>query len=153
MYKRQVNSSLKIKHEDINNLTIEDICIAARNGDELSITMLKEAARYIGIGITNLINILNPTAIVVVGEIFENTTHAIETLNEIVKNRGLKLSSENVKIAIAHADIIYGTNRRLKLTPLDSIAIISELPAIFDVKKITAIKVNSGLNWFAIYGR
>lgn len=60
--------------------------------------MLKEAARYIGIGITNLINILNPTAIVVVGEIFENTTHAIETLNEIVKNRGLKLSSENVKI-------------------------------------------------------
>ena len=46
----------------------------------------------------NLINILNPTAIVVVGEIFENTTHAIETLNEIVKNRGLKLSSENVKI-------------------------------------------------------
>ena len=98
LIKQGVNSSLKIKHEDINNLTIEDICIAARNGDELSITMLKEAARYIGIGITNLINILNPTAIVVVGEIFENTTHAIETLNEIVKNRGLKLSSENVKI-------------------------------------------------------
>ena len=46
----------------------------------------------------NLINILNPTAIVVVGEIFENTFYAIETLNEIVKNRGMKLSSENVKI-------------------------------------------------------
>ena len=45
-----------------------------------------------------LINILNPTAIVVVGEIFENTTHTIETLSEIVKNRGLKLSSENVRI-------------------------------------------------------
>ena len=64
----------------------------------MSITILKEAARYIGIAITNLINILNPTAIVVVGEIFENTTYTIETLNEIVKNRGLKLSSENVRI-------------------------------------------------------
>ena len=30
LIKQGVNSSLKIKHEDINNLTIEDICIAAR---------------------------------------------------------------------------------------------------------------------------
>ena len=44
------------------------------------------------------------------------------------------------------ADTIYGTNRRLKLTPLDKMAIISELSAIFDVKKITAMKVNNGLN-------
>ena len=83
---------------DINQLTIEDISEAAKLGDELAISILKEAARYIGIAITNLINILNPTAIVVVGEIFENTFYAIETLNEIVKNRGLKLSSENVRI-------------------------------------------------------
>lgn len=87
-----------LNEKDVNKLNINDICDAAKNGDELSITILKEAARYIGIGITNLINILNPTAIVVVGEMFENTTYAIETLNEIVKNRGLKLSSENVRI-------------------------------------------------------
>ena len=98
LIKQGVNSSLSKEIDDINNLSIEDICKAANDGDELSITILKEAARYIGIAITNLINILNPTAIVVVGEIFENTTHTIETLNEIIKNRGLKLSSENVKI-------------------------------------------------------
>lgn len=33
--------------------------------------------------------------------------------------------------------------------PDDIIAIISELPANFEVKKITAINVNSGLNWLA----
>lgn len=98
LIKQGVNSSLSKDIDDINNLSIEDICKAANNGDELSITILKEAARYIGIAITNLINILNPTAIVVVGEIFENTTHTVETLSEIVKNRGLKLSSENVRI-------------------------------------------------------
>ncbi|MDU2122322.1 MAG: ROK family transcriptional regulator [Clostridium celatum] len=98
LIKQGVNSSLSKDIDDINNLSIEDICKAANDGDELSITILKEAARYIGIAITNLINILNPTAIVVVGEIFENTTHTIETLSEIVKNRGLKLSSENVRI-------------------------------------------------------
>ena len=98
LIKQGVNSSLSKAIDDINDLLIEDICKAANDGDELSITILKEAARYIGIAITNLINILNPTAIVVVGEIFENTTHTIETLSEIVKNRGLKLSSENVRI-------------------------------------------------------
>ena len=98
LIKQGVNSSLSRDVNDINNLSIEDICKAAKEGDELSITILKEAARYIGVAITNLINILNPTSIVVVGEIFENTTYTIETLNEIVKNRGLKLLSENVRI-------------------------------------------------------
>lgn len=98
LIKQGVNSSLSRDVNDINNLSIEDICKAAKEGDVLSITILKEAARYIGVAITNLINILNPTAIVVVGEIFENTTYTIETLNEIVKNRGLKLLSENVRI-------------------------------------------------------
>ena len=65
LIKQGVNSSLSKEIDDINNLSIEDICKAANNGDELSITILKEAARYIGIAITNLINILNPTAIVV----------------------------------------------------------------------------------------
>ena len=98
LIKQGTNSVLKELKADINQLTIEDISEAAKLEDELAISIIKEAARYIGIAITNLINILNPTAIVVVGEIFENTFYAIETLNEIVKNRGMKLSSENVKI-------------------------------------------------------
>ena len=98
LIKQGANSILKDIKEDINDLTIDDICYAAKLEDELAISIIKESSRYIGIAITNLINILNPTAIVVVGEIFENTFYAIETLNEIVKNRGMKLSSENVKI-------------------------------------------------------
>ena len=98
LIKQGTNSVLKELKADINQLTIEDISEAAKLEDELAISIIKEAARYIGIAITNLINILNPTSIVVVGEIFENTFNAIETLNEIVKNRGMKLSSENVRI-------------------------------------------------------
>lgn len=98
LIKQGANSILKDIKEDINDLSIDDVCYAAKLGDELAISIIKESARYIGIAITNLINILNPTEIVVVGEIFENTSYAIETLNEIVKNRGMKLSSENIKI-------------------------------------------------------
>ena len=50
------------------------------------------------------------------------------------------------------ADIPYGNINRLKLIPLASIAIISELSASREVKKITAMNVNSGLNRLAKYG-
>ena len=44
---------------------------------------------------------------------------------------------------------IYGRISRLNDTPAASIAMISELPASFDVKNITAIKTNSGLKRLA----
>ena len=46
------------------------------------------------------------------------------------------------------ADIIKGFSRRVKLIPLFRIAIISVLFAILEVKKITEIKINRGLNRF-----
>lgn len=96
--KQGANSILTLEDKDINNIDINDVCLAAEQGDELSIVALKEAARYIGIAITNLINILNPTAIVVVGEIFQNTSYTVETLNQIVKRRSLSLPAEKIKI-------------------------------------------------------
>jgi hypothetical protein len=54
--------------------------------------------------------------------------------------------------AIIAAEIKYGNIILLKLTPLARMAIISVLPAILEVKKITAMNVNSGLNIFTKYG-
>ena len=53
-----------------------------------------------------------------------------------------------VKDSIANnpADSIYGRKNLLKLTPLLRIEMTSVLLAIFEVKKITATKVNNGLN-------
>lgn len=57
--------------------------------------------------------------------------------------------SMNVAAAIMAADTMYGRMSLRKLMPVDIIAIISLLPASFDVKKITAMNVNSGENWLA----
>ena len=67
-------------------------------GDELASNVLKDASRYIGIAITNLVNILNPKLIVMVGEIFENNFYILDTLTDVVKQRGLRISSEKTKI-------------------------------------------------------
>jgi hypothetical protein len=50
--------------------------------------------------------------------------------------------------AITSAERKYGSINLLKLTPLANMAMISVLVAILDVKKITAMNVNSGLNIF-----
>ena len=50
------------------------------------------------------------------------------------------------------AQIKQGLKKRLKLTPPASMATISELLAIFEVKKITEIKIKSGLNMLAKQG-
>jgi hypothetical protein len=51
--------------------------------------------------------------------------------------------------AIIDAEIRYGTIILWKLIPDAKVAMISELSAIFDVKNITAMNVNNGLNRLA----
>ena len=96
--KQGVSTLLTNEVEDIEKISVRDISIAASKGDELSISVLKETARYIGVGISGLVNILNPKLIVLVGDIFEQDKIMIETLSEVVKKRGLRISTENVKI-------------------------------------------------------
>lgn len=96
--KQGVQSSiLDIKEKD-DEITINDICIAAINNDELCSNVLKEAAKYIGIAISNLVNILNPKLIIMVGEVFERNLYTLEAVSDVVKKRGLKISAEKVKI-------------------------------------------------------
>jgi glucokinase len=48
-------------------LTAEDIYKAALDGDNLARELLKNAGRYLGIGIANMINIMSPQAIILAG--------------------------------------------------------------------------------------
>lgn len=98
LIKRGESTSLIEIRDDIEKIELRDVCIEAVKGDELSIFILKETAKYIGIAVANLVSILNPTEIVLVGEIFEYSNHAKNAIENIVQRRGLKVSSENLKI-------------------------------------------------------
>jgi hypothetical protein len=58
----------------------------------------------------------------------------------------IKWFNTNESTVIKVAPIMYGLKILLKLVPLDKIATNSVLAAIFDVKKITEMKVKRGLN-------
>jgi len=64
------NSSLNDTSKyDPGNLSTLDICSEALQGDELSRQILDETGGYLGIGLSSLINILNPEVIVIGGRI------------------------------------------------------------------------------------
>ena len=52
---------------NVYKLTPEDIYKAALDGDVLSRELLKNAGRYLGIGIANMINMMSPDAIILAG--------------------------------------------------------------------------------------
>jgi glucokinase len=61
-------SDLRKFHQgNIYKLTPEDIYHAALDGDNLSRDVLREAGRYLGVGISNVINVLSPEAIILSG--------------------------------------------------------------------------------------
>ena len=50
-------------------LTIDDVIVAAKNGDSVAVAELKTSGRYLGIGIANVIKAVDPGAIIIGGHI------------------------------------------------------------------------------------
>lgn len=63
-----VDSSLRKLYEgNFYKLTAEDVYNMALDGDNLSRDILREAGRYLGIGISNVVNIFSPEAVILAG--------------------------------------------------------------------------------------
>jgi glucokinase len=69
------------------NLTTLDICSEAIEGDKFSQNILDETGVYLGIGLSSLINLLNPEIIVIGGRIAECPYNFIEKGIEEAKRR------------------------------------------------------------------
>ena len=52
---------------NIYRITTEDVYRAARDGDTLARGILKDAGRYLGVGIANMVNLFSPQAVILAG--------------------------------------------------------------------------------------
>ncbi|HKX27204.1 MAG TPA: ROK family transcriptional regulator [Blastocatellia bacterium] len=55
--------------EEIASFTIEDLIVRARTGDAVAVSALQSTARYLGLGLSSVINAVDPTRIYIGGEI------------------------------------------------------------------------------------
>ena len=72
-------------NNDLAAVTSEIVMDAARDGDELALKIVDETARYMAIGLGNIINILNPQ-IVIVGTILVKASDLLlEPIREYIR--------------------------------------------------------------------
>ena len=88
---------------DVNKVNAETVHKAARKGDTLAKELIAQLACYVGVGLTNLINIFNPELIVIGG--------GLSNIGDMLLEPAYKLAGERVNktafasVRFAHAEL------------------------------------------------
>ena len=84
-----------------DNVTAKTIADAAVNGDKLANAIYRRCGEKLGLGISILIDILNPEKIVI-GSIYQRSGFLLaDAMNETIKKEALAISAECCKIVPA----------------------------------------------------
>jgi len=92
-------------------LRAHDITAAVRDGDSLARDEVKKASRFVGIAVANLIDLFNPTRIIIGGQLAEAGEIVINTVRETAQRRTYPLSfsdTQIVKSALAADSVCIG---------------------------------------------
>jgi len=94
-----VYSSLSDKIDEIyRNDDVKAIAQAAEEGDKSAFEILDKTGMYIGIGIATLINILNPSMVILGGGITRSGEVLLSSINQTVRKQALGIISRTVSI-------------------------------------------------------
>ncbi len=98
----------KMTLNNSHNITGKLIYEAAIKGDELSKEVLKGAGIALGIGLTNIIHILNPERIVIGGGVSNAGDFVLGSVKETIAKRALTMAAKKTDIVISKSGE-YGT--------------------------------------------
>ena len=90
-----------LSEKDINSLTAQDVAEAARRGDLPAQEILKRSGTYIGIAIAGLINLINPSTVIIGGGVAQVGDLLTASIRQAVRERSLRASEHGVKITTA----------------------------------------------------
>lgn len=82
-------------------LSGRDLTAAARKGDLFARNVLADTGRYLGIGLANLVNLLNPRRIILNGGVFAAGDYVLDSLKKTVRKRALTLPAHDVAIEVS----------------------------------------------------
>lgn len=79
----------------------EEMVEKAHSGDQKALQIINNAGEYLGTGISNLVNLINPQAIVIGGELIKARDIILPTIREQVKRQSLKIPGDHLQIMTA----------------------------------------------------
>ncbi|MGE3615846.1 MAG: ROK family protein [Gemmatimonadales bacterium] len=91
-------SSLGRKGESLAGVTAETVYAAAAAGDQLAHEVVQDTAKYLGVGVANLINILNPEVVVICGGVTQAGDRLFVPLRREVARRAFRPAVEACRI-------------------------------------------------------
>ena len=87
--------------DDLNSITFDQVIQAAQADDAVALDALQDVARWLGIGIANLVNIFNPELIVLGGALARASKILIPVIETTVRENALGQPRETLQIAIS----------------------------------------------------
>lgn len=82
-------------------ITSYEVFKEAENGDKVAISIRDNALKYLGVGITNIINTFDPDKVVIGGGVSKAGEVIFDKIKEVVNERGLKTMTEGCEIVPA----------------------------------------------------
>jgi len=95
------SSLTEIVKGKIESITTEKVELAARDGDSLALEVILKAAKYLGVGMVNLVNIFNPEMIIVGGGMAKMGDLLLDPARQVVREQAFQLPAEAVRIVPA----------------------------------------------------
>jgi glucokinase len=75
---------------DLRQITAQTVYLAAQEGDELALEVVNDTAKFLGVGIGNLLNVFNPEVVVVCGGVTLAGDHLFVPLRREAARRAFK---------------------------------------------------------------
>ncbi len=86
---------------DIRSITADAVIDVALRGDPLAIQVIEEAGTWIGIALSNVVNLLNPDVIVIGGPTSRAGGVLLDRIEREVRSRALTVPARHVTIALS----------------------------------------------------
>jgi glucokinase-like ROK family protein len=85
----------------VDEITARDVAHSARLGDLVAQQIIAEAGGYLGIGIASLVNVFNPSMIVIGGGVAQVGDLLLDPIRQVVRDRSLRSAAQAVRITAA----------------------------------------------------
>jgi len=82
-------------------LTLADVVAEARAGDPLATELVAEAGRHLGVGVANLLNLMNPGRVIIGGALAMAGDLLLTPLRSVVRERALWTAAERAQVVIS----------------------------------------------------
>ena len=90
-----------LSEKRIDSLTAQDVAEAARRGDLPAQELIKRTGTYVGIAIAGLINLFNPSTVIIGGGVAQVGDLLSGPIRQAVRERSLRASEHGVRITTA----------------------------------------------------